>query len=250
MIDVGKLPGIEIRFATLKDIDFVARAIIEASKGGTGIFPFERIFGIPENEFNTIFKKILKEDFPGSEYYCGHYVLFIYKNKPLYGFTIWEEGFTGQSSNMIKGLLLSHFIGKDRWENGLPILEEISEIELERRKGAIQIESVYKDFKIYNWFLDELYLNNQIPKTGNARKPRLNFFGYLLNNALEKMSKNNPLPELIQTSAIARNIAICKTFERNNFKCIGRCTSRFNEIKKYFPDAEMLYYEKNIKNLS
>nr|NQU89616.1 hypothetical protein [Bacteroidota bacterium] len=156
MIDLESIPGVVIRQGTNEDIDFITESLIMASKGGTSVFPYERIFGIEEEEFAIICNNILREDVPGSEFYCGSHMLFTYDEVIIAGLSAWVEGKSGYGSNMIKAMLLSSYIGQERWLKGLEVLEEISVIEGKRQPGVIQMESAYKKWSVFNWFLKEI----------------------------------------------------------------------------------------------
>lgn len=240
------IPGVEIRTANIGDIDFVAKIIIEATKGGTEIFLYERIFGISEKEFSEIIKKILKAEIPGSEFHINDYVLFTYHKIPIYGFCVWEEGKTGKSSSMIKGILLSHAIGFERWQKGIQVLEKFSELEMKRNFGEVIFDSVYKDMEAYNHFIESVKNMENMRNQNEPGRPKYKPAFSMLRYKCKLLITENPNLRLIKINTSAQNLRMQNSLISLGFKERGRFKTYFPRIKDYIPDDESIYYQTEI----
>lgn len=240
------IPGVEIRAANICDIDFVVKIIIEATKGGTEIFLYDRVFGISEIEFSEIAKEILKAEIPGSEFYINDYVLFTYNKIPIYGFCLWEEGNTGKSSSMIKGILLSKAIGFERWKEGIPVLEKFSELEMKRNFGEVIFDSVYKDMDAYNNFIESFQNIKQKEKLTVPGRPKYRPAFSMLRFKCKMLLAQNPNLSVIKINTSAQNKRMQNSLISLGFKEKGRFKTFFPRIKEYIPDDESIYYETEI----
>lgn len=240
MAEAIKIPGIEIRSAESGDMDFVTTALTEAVKGGTSLFMFDRIFGISESEFAAITHEILKEEVPGSEFYCGHFALLTWKGNPVSCLCGWEEGRDSSDSSLLKGMMLSYFIGREKWQQGLEKMEIISKLGHKRQKGAVQLETAYKDQAVYQEMIGELESGSySAPKKIDVMKPLVDFIA-------SRELQENPTIKLMQASVNACNEGSIGFLERNGFEIKRKVKSDYTGIRGFYPDDAMVLLEKQI----
>lgn len=137
------MTDLSLRRATLDDISFVTRAIIEAERSGTPRSMYERVFALDEAGLAELVTAMLREDLPGSELSCEAFLLALEGETKVGAIATWIEGESGQPSNMVRASLLGYAIGPDRWAAARPELERLAAVDIPRSPGALQIEAVY-----------------------------------------------------------------------------------------------------------
>jgi hypothetical protein len=240
MADALNLPYAEVRSGNIGDIEFITTALIEAVKGGTNLFLFDRIFGISESVFAGITREILKEEVPGSEFYCGHFALVTWKKEPVSCLCGWEEGRGGTDSSLLKGMMLSHFIGMEKWQQGIKKMEIISKLGHKRQKGAIQMETAYKDREVYRRMLASMLQDSAAAQQQvDVMKPLIDFIA-------QRGAEENPTVNLMQASVNAGNKGSIGFLERNGFEIKRTTKSEYPGIREFYPDDAMVLLEKQI----
>tara|TARA_Y100001954_G_C15638936_1_gene516641 strand:+ start:191 stop:850 length:660 start_codon:yes stop_codon:yes gene_type:complete len=137
------MANIEVFQATEHDIEFVLEAIINSDKSGSNYNSYCKIFDLTEDGLKNILIKILNESIPNSELNLSSFLIAKQNNTPMCTLSMWVEGVGFASNSQIKSSALSYFIGKEKWLEAQDKLRIVSEIELEREPGSVQIESLY-----------------------------------------------------------------------------------------------------------
>lgn len=135
--------SIVIRAAEPRDKDFVIKAITEAEKSGADSISYCNIFGVTEQEISDILSNILDEEMPGQELYLPGFLIAEVDKQPAAAMSAWIEQEDGMASNMIKSNLFMYFVPREKLLNAMPEMAVVNEINIEREKNALQIESVY-----------------------------------------------------------------------------------------------------------
>ena len=132
-----------IKKATLQDLDFIIKAIIEAEKSGLDIISYCTLFELQEQEFVKILKNILLEDIEGQQLCVSGFAIAFVDDIAVASCCSWVEGQEGMSSSIITGSLLGEYIPALNFKIGSSKNELLKDIHVEREKGSMQIESVY-----------------------------------------------------------------------------------------------------------
>ncbi len=132
-----------INSATVDDIDFIIEAIIESDKSSTNVISACNIFCMSEEEYRSVLKQILLEDFPNSEYSLGGFQVARVDGQKVGALCSWVENADGISNAIIKSSLLMNFIEKEKLVSTGKKLEIINGMSFERQPNCIQIEYGY-----------------------------------------------------------------------------------------------------------
>jgi ribosomal protein S18 acetylase RimI-like enzyme len=134
---------ITIRKATEKDIPFLREAIKEAEKSGTDKISYCTLFSITEEKLDEIIYQVLMEDIEGQELCVSHFLIAEVENENAGACAAWIEGLDGSPSSIIKANILFYFLGDKICNRAAANLKLMEDININREKNAIQIESVY-----------------------------------------------------------------------------------------------------------
>ncbi len=142
MAAVG-MDELSYRQATLADIDFCTAAILEAERSGSPHTVYEKVFDLDRAALSSTVNAMLGEDVPGSELCCESFTIALSDGNQIGCVAAWIENLGNPPSNLIRATLLSHVLGAERWVKAQPRLKLLSEIELKREPGTLQIEAVF-----------------------------------------------------------------------------------------------------------
>jgi len=132
-----------INSATVDDIDFIIDTIIESDKSSTNVISACNIFSISEEEYRSVLKQILLEDFPNSEYSLSGFLVARVDGENVGALCSWVENADGISNAIIKSSLLMSFIEKEKLVSTGRKLEIINGMSFERQPNSIQLEYGY-----------------------------------------------------------------------------------------------------------
>jgi len=208
--------------ASIEDIKFIARSIIEAEKSGTNFTTLQKIFNIDEAELYEIILKILASKIPGSEYFIkDHYIAQIDKQN-VASIATWIEAEKGLSSNFIKISIFNKFF-KDYFNKDVrDKLKLISSIDIARNKNALQIESVYTC--------------NEHRGKGISDK----LIDFSIKVKREKTGFNK-----VQIVSVIENTSSANVFIKSGFVLKQKKISNNNKILDIFPGTGKILWEKN-----
>lgn len=82
-----------IRRATLNDVDFIAKVIIEAEKSMTNNLGLAKFFEMSENEIEICIKQILEEEVNGCEFSLSSFFVAEYDDETVSALGGWLEGY-------------------------------------------------------------------------------------------------------------------------------------------------------------
>jgi ribosomal protein S18 acetylase RimI-like enzyme len=216
-----------IREAEVKDIPFIAEAIINAEKSGTNVLSYTTLFGLSEDETKKILTEILGEETSGCELSLANYLLAEKDGKAAAAVAAWIEGEDCVVSNNLKRNLISCYFPKKSFEKASSLNIIASELLFSRMANSIQIEIVYTAKEFRGQKLAAALINKQIEKY-SARK----------NDQGEKVS-------MAEVQVFAHNSAAIKLYESLGF-CISEIKKTING-EGYFPSSEKYLLRKNLQ---
>lgn len=134
----------DIKRASLRDVDFLVEAIMEADKSGSKISSFTRLFDMTENEAAKCIKGVLEEEIDGCELSISSFLVAYHEGVPVATVAGWKEGSNNnEPSQVIKGNLLGSHLGI----KSLMALRRnsvvLKDLQVEREIGSYQLEYVY-----------------------------------------------------------------------------------------------------------
>jgi len=132
-----------IRPATANDIDFVLEAIVESEKSGSNVISSCNIFGLTEEKFKEIIKKVLRENVPNYDYYLSGFIIAEKYGEYVGAMCSWIEAADEISSGVIKTTLLYPFFDKDKIKEISKNTRVIRGLTVNREPGALQLENDY-----------------------------------------------------------------------------------------------------------
>ena len=97
------------RDATIKDIDFLSKAIVEAKKGGSDMVGMANLFELSEDEFRKYVSQMLEEEIDGCDFSISSFIIAEYEGRPVATFGGWIEG--ANEDEMPSSMLKSNLIG-------------------------------------------------------------------------------------------------------------------------------------------
>ena len=130
------------RKAQISDISFIIKCIIESEKSDSIVFPYHSLFGIDEIAFYQLMTDIFAEDIEDQPWYLGNWYICEVDNMSAAGCCAWIESVNGVSSDMLKTQILSMMLG-EKFQNNLPLLQQVSKISISRKPGTVQLEHLF-----------------------------------------------------------------------------------------------------------
>jgi len=214
---------INVERATVDDISFITEGIIHAARSGQNFSSFQRIFNLSDEEWETTIVQMLECEIPNNAFSISDF--FILKNNGEYAATacFWIEGKDGPSNKVITANLLKFCIDKERFYFAPKEAHlAINEIEIEREKGALQIEWVYVKPAF---------------RGGNILKD-------LFEQSIVHLQKENIFNK-VQIISIVNNNSATKAFSKLNFKPVKQTASSNSKLlREYFPGEGYFLWEK------
>lgn len=209
----------KIRPASLNDVDFVVKSIIEAEKSGSEILSYSTIFNISEEEVSSILHQILLEEIEGCEFSLTNYLLAETKNEVVGAIGAWVET-EETSSAIIKNNLLGYFLPKNSIFYAVKNAKIASELVIDIVKGALSIVVVYISPEHRGKHLFELITN-------------------------EHIERNKGVKELA-IQVMANNIYAIKSYEKYGFKTSFVKKHEDPRINQFLPYNEKLLMIKHL----
>jgi ribosomal protein S18 acetylase RimI-like enzyme len=132
-----------VRRASLADIDFLAKSIIESEKAGTDTLSYTTIFGLSESDATALIKEMLLEEIDGCELSLSGFLVAEFEGKLAGAMCTWIEGEEGISSSILKGNLLSHYIPKELLIKASEVSKAVSSLAIDYVEGSLCVGIVY-----------------------------------------------------------------------------------------------------------
>lgn len=136
-----------IRPATLKDINFLIEAIIQAEKSGTDKLGLATLFNLTEQEVRTYLYAILEEEINGCELSISSFLVAEFDGECVTAVGGWKESDNedGLPSGVLKANLIGFFFPPESITFAKSKSDIIKDIQIDRTWGSYQIEYVYVD---------------------------------------------------------------------------------------------------------
>lgn len=134
-----------IRPAVLGDIDFLVETVIQAEKSSSGMCGMANYFEITEDELRNYLKQAFEEEVDGCELSVSSFLVVEYDGKVVAAMGGWLEGDNEDNmpSSLLKSNLLMYVIPRDKVLKSQKNAEVIKDLNVEKEKGAYQLEYSY-----------------------------------------------------------------------------------------------------------
>lgn len=215
---------IQIRQAGPQDRDFVIEAIIEAEKSGSQMISYCQLLGITEDELRTLLNNILDEEMDGQELCIPNFLIAEVDGEQAAAVSTWIEGAGGMTSNLIKANFFMYFLGSDVMHNAAGSLKVLSETNIERKDGALQIECVYTREKFRGMGLS----------------------GHLINEHIAWRKGKGETFDTAQVIVLKDNVSAIRSYEKAGFSVVAEKKSSRPEILKILPCDTKVMLERKL----
>ncbi|NNE16647.1 MAG: GNAT family N-acetyltransferase [Saprospiraceae bacterium] len=215
-----------LRIATLSDINFIAKVIIEAEKSGSDKIGIATVFNLTESELQNYLVEILDEEIDGCEFSFSSFVIAEFNGQPVAAFGGWieNENENNQPSAILKSNLIGFVFPKEKLLALKKNQEIIKDILIDREPHTHQLEYAYVDEE----------------HRGHGLTNRI------INQLLEIAKKKNPNLKKSQVQVYANNSSAIKVYERAGYYEIDRKESNHSLILDYLPWNVKLVLEKKL----
>lgn len=215
-----------LRIATLSDINFIAKVIIEAEKSGSDKIGIATVFNLTESELQNYLVEILDEEIDGCEFSFSSFVIAEFNGQPVAAFGGWieNENENNQPSAILKSNLIGFVFPKEKLLTLKKNQEIIKDILIDREPHTHQLEYAYVDEE----------------HRGHGLTNRI------INQLLEIAKKKNPNLKKSQVQVYANNSSAIKVYERAGYYEIDRKESNHSLILDYLPWNVKLVLEKKL----
>lgn len=221
MFDINKL---NVRPATLDDVDFIVTTIVEAEKSSTDRIGPANYFEIGETEYKEYLRQMLEEEIDGCEVSISSFVVAEYEGILVAARGGWLEGANedNMSSSFLKSNLFAYILPQDKLAKGQLKYDIVKDILIERELGAYQLEDAYtipsfRGFHIMS-VLDSYHIDKA--KSMGVKK--------------------------VQRHVCNSNSKSLKACKRVGFHIVKKYTSHHPLIKEFYPDDTMVLLEKEL----
>jgi GNAT superfamily N-acetyltransferase len=137
------MSAIIVRQAEIKDIPFLAKAVIEADKSGTHKSSYGNIFNMSEEQLKQAFETLFTFELEDCEFSVASFCVCEIDSKPAGACAAWIENYNDLPSWQIKSSAMRYVISKEAKLNLQLLNSLVSNYMPARTSGCLQIESVY-----------------------------------------------------------------------------------------------------------
>lgn len=213
-----------IRSANKQDIDFLVDTIVFAEKSGTDVFGLANLFGCTEEKMRYYIGKMLEEEIDGCEFSISSFVVAEYQGRTVSALGGWIEGQneSGLPSAILKSNLVGYCLPVESILKSQSMQIIVGPIQIPRERETYQLEYAYTipDYRgkgflgcIFEWHLKKA-----------------------LSRGVRKM----------QLHVFANNIPAIKSYEKLEFKEVGRFVSGHGNTTQYYPSNTILLMERDL----
>lgn len=209
-----------IRKATLDDVDFVAKVIIEAEKSMTNNFGLANFFEMSEDEIEGYIKQILEEEVDGCEFSLSSFFIAEYEGEAVSALGGWLEGyFDEMPSEILKSNLVGFVFPRENVLKTASKADIVRALQIPREMGTYQLE--------YSYTRDDHRGHRLIQRLMMAH--------------LAHAKELNPEIKKAQLHVFENNPTIIKVHERSGFHIAKRFVSDNPKALEYYPyNVELL----------
>ena len=213
---------LNIRRATINDIPFLTKSIIEAEMSGTEVLSYSTIFGLNNNEITTFISEMLSEEIDDCEISISSFLIAEINGQTAAALSGWLENANGIPSAILKGNLLNYYLPPKSFEKAATLLKYTKDLHFDYIPNTFQIGAGY---------VAEEFRGNKL-------------LGLLTQKLLEDFHNDYPLATEVYAQIFSCNIPSLKTYEKAGFTVISTKESFNNEITKIFPSSRKLLLKK------
>jgi len=209
-----------IRKATLDDVDFVTKVIIEAEKSMTNNFGLANFFEMSEDEIEGYLKQILEEEVDGCEFSLSSFFIAEYEGEAVSALGGWLEGyFDEMPSEILKSNLVGFVFPRENVLKTANKTDIVRALQIPREMGTYQLE--------YSYTRDDHRGHRLIQRLMMAH--------------LAHAKELNPEIKKAQLHVFENNPTIIKVHERSGFHIAKRFVSDNPKALEYYPyNVELL----------
>ncbi len=211
-----------IKKATINDVEFLADVIIGAEKSMTNKLGLAAFFELSEKKLKKLIVSMLKEEIDGCEFSISSFFVAYSGGKPVAALGGWLEGYDEMPSTILKANLIGATFPKENMIRARPRMEIIKDIQVDREKGAYQLEYSFVN--------------------GNHRGKRLT--NQLMEAHLNYARELDPNVKKAQLSPFENNPIVIKVHEKSGFRIVKRFVSDNKDIFSIMPFNVKLLMEK------
>jgi GNAT superfamily N-acetyltransferase len=132
-----------IRQANEDDIEFILEAIVESEKSSSDVISSCNVFGLTEEKFKDIIRKVLREDIPGYDYYLSGFLIAEKDGEYIGALGSWVEAADETPSGIIKATILFPYLDKDKMRDISKNTRVVKGLTMGREPGTLQLEHGY-----------------------------------------------------------------------------------------------------------
>ncbi len=209
----------KFREATVNDIDFIIKAIIEAEKSGSDKLSYSTIFNLTETEVKTIFRSMLEEEVDGCEFSLTSYIIAEKNNEIAGTIGAWIEN-SDYPSSFIKSNLLSSFLPKSSLVYASNEAKIVSDLIVEHVESSLAIAIVYISLPYRGQQLFKLLVDEHI--------------------------KRNMGIKVLTIQVMSNNYFAIKTYKRYGFIEYDEIVSQNEMINRFLPYNKKLLMKMSI----
>ncbi|MDR3627028.1 MAG: hypothetical protein P4L45_09355 [Ignavibacteriaceae bacterium] len=132
-----------IRQATENDIEFILEAIVESEKSSSNVISSCNVFGLTEEKFKDIIRKVLREDVPDYDYYLTGFIIAEKDGEYIGALGSWVEEGDGTPSGIIKATILFPYLDKEKMREISKNTRVVKGLTIGREPHTLQLEHGY-----------------------------------------------------------------------------------------------------------
>jgi len=216
---------ITIRKATLKDIPFLTKTIIEAEKSGTSTLSYSTIFGLNLNEIEQLISEMLLEEVDDCELSISSFLIAEENGVTAASLSGWLENASEIPSSVLKGNLLNYYLPRECF---------IKAAESAKYTKALHIDYIPNTFQIGAGYVEESFRGRQL-------------LGLLTEELIKGLTAQFPSINEIYAQIFDCNTPSLKTYERAGFEIVSTKISKENDTINYLPSLKKILLKKDIK---
>ena len=215
------------RKATINDITFLARIIIEAEKSNSDKLSYSTLCNLSEETVERLIINMFKEEVDKCEFSVSSFLVVESNGQLVGGFGGWIESFGDElPSKILKSNLIVFTFSRESISFLNTKSYIIKDILIEREPMTLQLEYLF------------------VSKEHRGRKITDHLIELHIKNALTEL----PHLKKIQVQVFKNNLGAIKAYENNGFKITKSFKSNEIEILNYLPFGEKYLMEKTIIN--
>jgi hypothetical protein len=222
------IENLNVRQAALDDMDFIIEAIIESEKSSSNVISSCNVFGLTEEKFKEIMRKVLYENLPNYNYYLSGFMIGEKDGEYIGALGSWLEAADDTPSGIIKATILLPYLDKDKMKEISKNTKVVKGLNMSRGPGALQLEHGY------------------------TREPfrRQGVFTRLIKENILRNKKEHNEIEKVQGALFKANYKSFDAHIKFGFKVVEEKHVDDPEIFKFFPFDTKVLVELNKEKIS